>query len=245
MRVKSKQHLFDMISSLDESRKAYFLDLFRYVPDTLMEELVHITVKKEEYIVLAGDSCDHVFFLLEGNAAGLEYQKMGHVYSFMDFTQMYVIGDFEVFAGCLDYNASIQAIEDCKLLKTSANSYLRWIKRDEHALFLRTSNIITTLHHERQIEREFLFMTCKERLIRYLVKYYEKVSADKPRKVKLDKTQIELASNIGYNIRSVQRSIASLEKEGFISNESGKIVVSYKQYLQLNQYIDEKGKEEK
>lgn len=243
--MKSKKQLLEMISLIEESRRAYFLDLFQYVPEAFIEELAYVKVKKEEYIVLAGDSCDTVYFLLQGNAAGLEYQKMGHVYSFMDFTQMYVIGDFEVFAGCLEYTASIQAIDDCRLLKVSANSYLRWIKQDENALFLRMRKIMSTLNHERQIEREFLFMTCKERLIRYLVKYYEKVSTEKIRKIRVEKTQMELASNIGYNIRSVQRSVAFLEKQELISNESGKIVISYPQYLRLNEYIDEKGKEEK
>ena len=55
-----------------------------------------------------------------------------------------------------------------------------------------------------------------------------------------EKRMMELADRLGCNIRSIQRSIVSLEKEGVISSESGKIKISKEQYGMLQQYENEK-----
>lgn len=238
--MESKKQLLEYVSQIGGNRKKYLLDLFKYIPEEIAKEIVYISVKKNEYVILAGDPSETVFFILQGYVIGLDYQKMGRVYSFMDFTEMYIIGDFETYGGYSEYCVTIRAAEDCKLLKISSQNYLRWIRHDENALFLRLNNIVTMLTLERQIDRDFLLMNCKERLCNFLSKYYEKESKDKSGKVKVDKTQDVLSKKIGYNIRSVQRSIASLEKEHLISNENGKITISNEQYLKLNQYVDKK-----
>lgn len=97
---------------------------------------------------------------------------MGRVYYFMDFTRMYIVGDFEIFAEIPEYCISICAAKDCRLLKIPAKSYMSWIRRDENALFLRMKNIMATLTSERIVDREYIFMSCTERLADYLLKSY-------------------------------------------------------------------------
>ena len=195
-------------------------------------------MKSKEYLmeIIAKEGfapCETVYILLQGHVTAIDHQKMGHPYSFLDFTKMYIVGDFEVFSDYSEYFVSIVASEDCKMLKISASSYLRWVQHDDNALFLRLNNIIRTLTFERRLDHENLVMGCKERLISFLVKTYEKDNKVNYSNVKLDITQAELASKIGFNIRSVQRSIAALEKDDLISNENGKIVISPKQYAML------------
>lgn len=238
--MESKKQLLECVSQIGCHRKKYLLDLFKYIPEAIAKEMIYTVVKKDEYIVLAGDASDTVFFILQGHVVGLDYQKMGRVYSFMDFTDMYVIGDFEIFGKYSEYWVTVRATEDCKLLKVSSQSYLNWIQHDENALLLRLNNITNMLIFERQIDRDFLLMNCKERLASFLSKYYEKGIKDTSGKIKVSNTQDVLSKKIGYNIRSVQRGIASLEKENLVSIENGKITISYEQYLELNQYIDKK-----
>ena len=152
---------------------------------------------------------------------------------------MYIVGDFEVFGDYSEYCVSICAATDCRLLKISSKKYIQWIRHDEDALFLRIKNIMTTLTFERKIDREYVFMNCKERLINFLVKSYENGRKDNVGKYRVSKTQAEIADRIGFNIRSVQRNIASLEKEAIISSENGKITISKEQFLQLKIYNDE------
>lgn len=236
--MESKKQLLEIIKREGHDRFAYLNNLFQYMPETVAQEMIYTEVKKNDFLVSAGSRCETIFIILNGHVTGLDYQKMGQVYSFMDFTKMYIVGDFEVFSGNPEYCVSVRAARKCKLLKISANSYLRWIRHDEHALFLRLNNILTTLTFERRMDREYLLMGCKERLIDYLVRFYEK--SESKGKIKVEKTQMELADKVGFNIRSIQRNIALLEKGEMISLESGKMTITCKQYSLMKDYMEKK-----
>lgn len=47
------------------------------------------------------------------------------------------------------------------------------------------------------------------------------------------------SDRVGFNVRSVQRSIADLEKENLITLESGKITVSQEQFVKMRKYLEE------
>ena len=231
--MESKEQLLEVIAKVERDRGQYLSDLFKYMPEAIAKELTYIEVKKNELILSAGDPCESVYVILKGQVIGLDHYKMGRIYSFMDFTKMYIVGDFEVFADYSEYCVSIRAAQDCKMLKISANSYLRWIQHDENALFLRMNNILNTLTFERKLDRNYLVMDCKERLVSFLIMLYEKENPMGFGKLKVDLTQAEISDKIGFNIRSVQRSIASLEKLEIVSNENGKITVTSEQYEKL------------
>lgn len=241
--MESKQQLLEMLSKAEHDRRKYFCNLFKYVPEAIAAEMSYAEVRKGDCILSEGAPSDTVYIILSGRVIGLSHQRKGRVYSFMDFTKMYIVGDFEVFGGFSEYGISICAAKDCRLLKISSKKYLCWIKHDENALFLRLNNIMTVLTFERRLDREYVFMGCKERLADFLVKFYEKETGDSLKKVKVDETQAELADKVGFNVRSVQRNIAALEKKGFVSNENGKITISEEQYRKLKQYRNEEEKE--
>jgi len=50
---------------------------------------------------------------------------------------------------------------------------------------------------------------------------------------------MELSDRVGFNLRSVQRSIAALEKEKLITMEKGKITVSHEQLVKMSRYLEE------
>lgn len=237
--MESKKYLFEVIAKIECDRRKYFESLFKYIPEAIVKEFIYEEIHKNEVVLSAGSPNYSVFFLLKGQVIGLDYYKFGRVYSFMDFTKMNILGDFEAFEGTSQYGVTIRATEDCKLLKLSTKSYLNWIRHDENALFLRLKNIINILTLERKFDREYLFMRCEERLMIYLAKLYKKKHNNTSGILKVEKTQSELADKVGFNVRSIQRSIASLEKKGFITILNGKIVISREQYLKLNGIIEE------
>ncbi len=236
--MQSKQQILELIEKTEPDRSRYLKELFDYMPDGIVEELIYEEVKSGRYILRAGMPSDMVYIILSGKIMGVDHQRMGRVYYFMDFTKMYIIGDFEIFADISEYCVSICAAKDCKLLKIPAGAYMNWIRHDENALFLRMKNIMATLTSERIVDREYIFMNCKERLVDYLVKSYENGQTDNQGRHRVMKTQAELADRIGYNVRSIQRAIASLEKEERISNANGKITLTKEQFLRLKQYKD-------
>lgn len=239
--MESKKQLLETVAKYGGHSREYLEALFKEIPETAVKEITYCEFKKNEDILFAGDPTDTVFFLLKGHVIGLEHQKVGRVYSFMDFTKMNILGDFEAFNGNDKYGVTVRATENCKLLKISKKSYLNWVRHDENALFLRLKNILSTLDHERRLDREYIFMDCKERLVNYLVKLYEKEQKEASEPFKVRKTQAELADKIGFNLRSVQRSISALKKEGLLSDEKSKIIISQEQYFKLKDFIEERG----
>ncbi len=240
-KMESKQQLLKMIEGAECRRREYLKDFFNNIPNDIVKEIVYEEIPQNKYILQAGSQANTVFFILQGHVIGLDHQKEGHVYSFMDFTKMYIVGDFELFSESAEYSVSIRAAEKCRVLKISSKTYLNWIRHDENALFLRLNKILTALTFERKFDREYMYMDCKERLEYYLINFYEKEKKNVSGIVRFSKTQAELAEKVGFNKRSVQRAIVLLEKEGLITTESGKITISYEQYLRLR---DSNGKEE-
>lgn len=238
--MKSKEHLYEMISKMERDRGEYLKRLFKNMPEETAKEFTYIEVEKNKYLIQAGKPCETVYFILKGNVRGIDYLKTGRALSFMDFSRMYIIGDFEAFSGHQDSCISVCTAEKCKLLKISVNNYLRWIQHDENALLLRLENILKILLFEKKSDREYLVMGCTDRLVSFLVRFYERESKSPEVSVKIDFTQTELADKIGFNVRSVQRSIASLEEKAMISVTKGKIVMSAGQYALLKEREIEK-----
>ena len=238
--MKSKEHLMEVVSKGCKERRQYLTDFFKHVPNAVAEEFRYAEIKENEKIISVGEPCDVVYIVLEGDVKGVDYYKTGVAYSFMDFSEMFILGEYELFSGEKEHLVSVYADTDCKVLKISANRYLNWIQHDENALFLRLKNILQTLPKERKREREYLRMGCRERVISYLVHFYEKniKTVSKNGAVKIRLTQAELSEKVGFNIRSVQRVIASLEAAKMVSIESGKMVLSYEQYLKLSDEIE-------
>ena len=235
--MESKEQLLEVIAKSGRDRQEYLNRLFKYMPEAIAKELTYVDVKRNEVILSAGDPCETIYVVLKGQVIGQDHYKMGRIYSFMDFTKMYIVGDFEVFADYTEYCVTIRAAQDCRLLKISANSYLRWIQHDDNALFLRLNNILNTLTFERKLDRDYLLMGCRERLICFLVMLYEKENGNGFGKMKVELTQAELSDKIGFNIRSVQRGIVSLEQEELIASENGKITISPEQYEKLKMLL--------
>ena len=72
-----------------------------------------------------------------------------------------------------------------------------------------------------------------------LVRFYESGSKDRFGTYIVQYTQTELADKTGVNLRSVQRSIASLRDDGLVSLKSGKMIINSEQYIKLKQYTEE------
>ena len=234
--MKSKEQLYELITKINRDRSQYLKELFKYVPEAVAKEIAYAEIKKDEYIIKAGEDCDTVYFLLKGDVKGVDYLQDGRIYSFLDFSRMYIVGDFELFSGEFKSIISVLAADECKVLKLSAKSYMRWIQCDENALMLRLEAILKVLIMETKGDRENMVRGCTERLVNYLVKYYEREYTSSYLNVKVDLTQTEIADRIGFNVRSVQRSINALEKDGLISIVKGKIVVSAEQCFMLKEY---------
>lgn len=231
--MNAKEQLLKHISKKDKERYQYLSEFFKFLPDIMVEEFRYCEVKKDGNIILGGEAAKYVYFVLDGDVKGIDYYQTGSVYSFIDLTKMYILGDFELFSNIPEYMISIYASQDCKLLKIPASRYMKWIRNDENALYMRLSKVLKVLTTERMLDRKYLHMGCKERIINYLIMYYERHSNSSSQSITISLTQAELSEKVGFNIRSIQRVVSSLEDENLITIINRKMVLSHEQYLKL------------
>ena len=231
--MEAIKKLLDKYKTMPMERREFFLKFFRNIPAAVSKQVILMEVKKGQHILEAGAPCDAVYFLLKGKVSGEVYTSRGKASSFMDFSQMWILGDFELFNDYAEYCVAIVAEQNCALLKLAKDTYKSWIRNDANALYLRIQNILSVLTFERRIDREYMQKNSKERLILLLVRFYETGVKDKNGLHTVQYTQGELADKIGVNLRSVQRSISALEIEQLVQLKKGKMVISCEQYEKL------------
>ena len=231
--MKTKEQLLKMVSMKNQEKYQYLSEFFKYMPEIVVEDFRYIEVKKNEKIILGGEEAKYVYIILDGEVKGTDYYQTGSVYSFVDLSKMSIVGDFEAFSNIPEYIISIYANQDSKLLRISTSQYMKWIKYDENALYMRLNDVLKILTDERIMDRKFIRMDCKERVMHCLILHYEGNKKASSQKVTVSMTQAELSERVGFNIRSIQRAIAALESEGLITIENRKMVISQEQYLKL------------
>ena len=82
------------------------------------------------------------------------------------------------------------------------------------------------------------FIQAGERLMLYLIRKYERHGrADNT--CSLKQTRSQMAEEIGFSIKTMDRSIKKLEEEGMLRLEKGKIQVDQSGYLEMKEYIEQ------
>ena len=118
--------------------------------------------------------------------------------------------------------------------------YMEWIHNDIEALYSRTKVNMRRLITQTTDARRYLFLEAKERLVLYLVRKYEqKVSNDKSVELNLSQTRNQLAEEIGFSIKTLNRNIKILEEIGFIKVYKGKIFITEDSYYKMKDYMEQ------
>ena len=82
------------------------------------------------------------------------------------------------------------------------------------------------------------FIQAGERLMLYLIRKYERHGrADNT--CSLKQTRSQMAEEIGFSIKTMDRSIKKLEEDGMLRLEKGKIQVDQSGYLEMKEYIEQ------
>lgn len=238
--MESKQELTQLIAGLGGERRQYLNDFFENCPEELIRLVQYEKIPRGTAILQAGMDCGHVWAIINGEISVTDIQMLGNAYSFVEgagFSST-IIGDFEPFAGLAEFQNTIYAVTDCAALKIPTAAYMRWMKQDSGALFMRAQTFAKTLAQEISNERKYLLLNGRDRLVLYLSQAYEKW--DGTGEYILKKTQSQLAQRIGMNVRTVQRSIQKLEADGLVACRGSRLCISSVHYERLKEYREEK-----
>ena len=201
--MESRQEFMDIIGQLSRERFLYLDNFFKNCPDKVIKSIIHARVPRHHYLLRAGEACTRVIIVMNGKLEGIDNQLPGNFYVFTDYTGVEILGDYELFGDLPQYQISIQTQTSCDILTIPAGIYMEWVSQDVNALFLRIKMIMRTTVNEGPRERKYQFLECKDRMVLYLTDRYTKYGEQND--YILQKKQPELAEQLGFNVRTVQR----------------------------------------
>ena len=230
--------LVDMFKELPPDQQRYMELLFRNCTEEVKYYMSLVEVEAGQTFIKAGYDCTQIFLVLSGKVTGVEWPTHERSYPFKDFGPGDFFGEIECFAGLPQYRISIVAATKCKVLTMPADAYMDWMRMDVDALFLRTQANMHRLITQTAEARKYLFMEGKDRLMVHLIRLYEQRQPI-PDVVELRQTRAQMAEEIGFSTKTLNRSIKRLEELGLISVHKGKIVISREGYEQMRAYYFE------
>ena len=87
-------------------------------------------------------------------------------------------------------------------------------------------------------ERLFLFLQGEERVLLFLNDFYEKNRSED--KVIIDMSRNDLAKGTALSVRTVNRTIKELIKEGFLSKKGQKLILTFEKYMEIKERLTNK-----
>ena len=191
-------------------------------------------------MVSKGEFPANIYFILEGNVAGVREYSNGNVYSYFRLDEANgSIGLLEILAKQEKYIATIVTVTEVKALRIDSTVVYRAIMEDIGFLRKCSNMLSDDLYKRSGNDGVFYYLSGIDRVRYFLTNYYN----DHPER-KNEKGQMivqaeyqEIANTIGMSIRTVGRNLQKLRETDEIRSERKKIVIGQKQYENLMSHL--------
>lgn len=227
----------DIFQELPPGKRDYMELLFRNCTEEVKYYMALIDIEPERTFIKAGTECTHIFIVLSGKVTGVEWPMHERAYPFKDFGPGDFFGEIECFAGLPQYRISIVASTRCRVFSIPASCYMDWMRMDVDALFLRTQENVRRLITQTAEARKYLFMDGKDRLMVHLIRKFEQ-RQPLPQALELRQTRNQMADEIGFSVKTLNRSITKLEELGMIRLQRGKVVIPLEGYGRMKEHVE-------
>ena len=109
-----------------------------------------------------------MYILLKGRLEAVEEHVANIPYHFTEIRALDIVGDYEFFTEKQPRLVTLATLEDSLCLVIPAIEYMTWLRKDPHALFLRSRMIISQLVVQAQFQRQNLFADNRTRMLVFL-----------------------------------------------------------------------------
>lgn len=220
---------------LTKSQLSFLENFFSTANQTFFRQLILKTYPANHLLIDTADPCTYVYILLSGRLQAIEEQFVTEPYYFTELSAIEIVGDFELFTSSANRAITLTTMEESLVLIIPSALYLSWIRHDSHALFIRMQMLIRQFMSQSQSERYNLFQDTKSRLIYFLSQECQKQKLNFP--IKIHYTRPVIASKLGCSVRTINRTIHSLEKQKILTLIHGKIYISAQQLEKLQELL--------
>lgn len=218
----------------DVKSRQWLSGLLQSMPAGVLENCRLLYRKKETTIMQVGDMAESAYLLIEGEVKIMNELPNGVVYSFGKLYAPGILGENELLANFPCYRGTVVCETDCKFIYLSKGDFLLWLRKSPEALYQITVEIIKRNASQVSHDRAFLFSTGEDRLAYLLARYYEVKAENDVCILKIPRSQ--LADEIGFCVKTVDRCIRKIKKSGLINQRGMKITITKEQYLMLQNF---------
>lgn len=182
----------------------------------------------------------------------------GKVYMIETNTAIDFIGEVTLLAGMERTSVTIEAVSACTVIYISRKEAERWFNSDQHILRKMAERTAFKLYRSSYNNGLKLYYPPAFLLADHLVRAYEHTypSAAQteelpalrshtvsdsisltPGSFTLSKTRERLGEELGMNIKTLDRTIRTMQQQEYFSLVKGKITFGYEEYIRLKTYI--------
>lgn len=208
-------------------------EFLKDVPQELINRatLVHYGAKKT--ILKKSEKTEYAYILLEGELSVINEFEDGKYYTFSSLKPFTYLSDLECLSGEMKNAATVVTCEDSTLLRCNIEDFVYYLKKDHQFLMSVASALSRKIYFTSYERGKNLYKPGIDKLIHYIVTYYQNSRNNKDTNLIINKTRGMIASEIGVSIKTVDRSVYKLKSRGLIELTKGKINVNGEQYNAL------------
>lgn len=226
-----------VMNTLDQESFDYIRLYFKDAPDWVLDAVSVQTLKKNEVFIREGGKIQYIHMLVKGTVKATDCRIYGAMYDYMWFRPVKAFGALEVILDEKEYKTTLTANEPCTLFVLQRSVYERWMSVDNHAFKMEARTTANSLLKQTRRERVYLFMQGMDRMAYFMLHYYEQFAKDGKCRVTL--TRQDISDCTGLSIKTVNRSIGTLEESGCIKRDGSHILITQKEFEELQHYVAE------
>lgn len=154
------------------------------------------------------------------------------------------IGEVALLANKPEASVTIEALTANTVVYIPRKDAEKWVNSDTYILRKMAEHTAFKLYRSSYNNGLKLYYPPMFLVADYLVRLYEQVfpeaasgESKKPRPVTLQKTRERLGEELGMNIKTLDRTIRSMQKDGYFSLVKGKVTYGIEEYLRMKEYL--------
>ncbi|MFR5602383.1 MAG: Crp/Fnr family transcriptional regulator [Lachnospiraceae bacterium] len=233
--AKKIEDVWALISSCDEKTRGFLEQYLKEAPDWILTSFRMIEMDKNAVIVRENSHFDTVYILIEGLARAVEYCNGDSNFDYSWFGPTKVIGALETLLGNENYATTIETLVPCRMMALSRVLFERWVMTDIHLLHFESREVGNELLGQARQARAFLFMDGRERVMSFMAFTYREICNGG--KEQLNLTRQQMADSTGLSIKTVNRVIQELLRDGYIGRKGNRITISDIQHKKMEEEI--------
>ncbi|MDD5934830.1 MAG: Crp/Fnr family transcriptional regulator [Clostridiales bacterium] len=227
----------ECLKNMDQEYQEYIWEYFKNAPAWVWQAISVQRVKKNEAFVREGEKIQSIHMMVKGLVKATDCRVYGAMYDFMWFRPMKVFGALEVIPKEEEYKTTLTTNEDCIFWVMPRSVYEQWMEMDSHAFRIEATATAHGLLKQTRRERVYLFMQGMDRMAYFLLHYYESFGKEGACRITL--TRQDISDCTGLSVKTVNRSIASLEEFGCILKEGSRLIITENEFKELQNYVSE------